>query len=130
MPTPFHWYSSPRKDLFHPPTLFFFNYIDSSRGGHLGTSCLYMSCFFKLPTSHYLLFLYHHTPLIFNSLQCGTLYYNHIRMDCFNIFQSLTFYFSLLPPIITSDRSTHAILCSLNIYIYMIIYVFIYPFNL
>jgi hypothetical protein len=44
-------------------------YIDSPRGFHLGTSGMYISCFNQINPSCYLLFLYHHAPLIFYSLQ-------------------------------------------------------------
>jgi hypothetical protein len=65
-----------------PFFFFFLNqvYIDSPRGVHLGISGLYISCFNQINCSfpHYLLILYYHVPLIFNSLQYIMLYYIHI----------------------------------------------------
>jgi hypothetical protein len=39
-------------------------------------SCIYHALI-KL-TPHFLLFLCHHAPLIFNNLWCSTLYYTHV----------------------------------------------------
>jgi hypothetical protein len=71
---------TPGNDLFYPPVLQFFKklYIDSPRECH-GTSDLYGLCFNQIdaPLSH-LLFLYHHAPLMVNSLQYSALYYIHM----------------------------------------------------
>jgi hypothetical protein len=69
-------------------------FIDSPRGFHLGTSGLHASCFNQI-NSCYLLILYNHAPLMFNSFQYSKLYYSHIQMVCFNIFHSITFFSSI-----------------------------------
>jgi hypothetical protein len=78
--TPLSLVSTPRKDLFFPPALHCFKVcIDSPRGFCLGTSGLYISCFNQIiPLPHYLLFLYHHALLIFNSSHYCTLCDIHV----------------------------------------------------
>jgi hypothetical protein len=100
--------STTGKYLLFPPALHFLNsvYIDSPRGFHLGTSGLYILCFWNYP-----LVLYHHAPLIFSSSLYSALYYIHIYLGCFNIFlfltHSLTLSLSLPPPVAPSDRLTN-----------------------
>jgi hypothetical protein len=102
VPSPSPWYTSPEKIYFSLLLYIFLNwvYIDSSRGGlHLGTSDLYIWCFYQInPSPPLLTHFLSHAPLIFNSLLYSALYYIHIQMGCFNIFHSLTFSFSLPPP--------------------------------
>jgi hypothetical protein len=62
-------------------------------------ACIYHALIKLTPSPYYLLILYHHAPLILNSLQYSALYYIHIETGCFNIFHSLTFSLPLLPPI-------------------------------
>jgi hypothetical protein len=116
-----------------PP--FLKKYIMIVEGGYtlVLQACVYYALIKLTPLLHHLLFLYHHAPLIFSSLQYGMLYYIHIQMGCFDIFYSLTFSFLLPPPVIPSEIPTNTS-CSLShcifVYIYMIIYVFTYTFNL
>jgi hypothetical protein len=40
-------------------------HINSPRGFHLGTSGLYVLCFNKINSPHYLPFVYHHAPDVY-----------------------------------------------------------------
>jgi hypothetical protein len=82
-------------------------YIDSPVGFTLVPSGLYISCFNQISPLPPLSILYHHAPLIFNSLLYSELYYTFIL---FQYFSSVTFPFSLPPPIVPSDGLTNTIL--------------------
>jgi hypothetical protein len=66
-----------RKDLFYLSVLHFCKvYINSTQGFAL----VFQTCTYHAlikPPPHYLLFLYHLTPILFNRLQCIVLYYLH-----------------------------------------------------
>jgi hypothetical protein len=68
-----------RKDLFFPPALHFKNCVLIVQGGFALVlhACIH-SVLIKLTSPCYLLMLYHHAPLIFNTLQYSALYYIHI----------------------------------------------------
>jgi hypothetical protein len=78
-------------------------------------ACMYRALSKLTPSP--LLTLYHHAPLTFNRLLYSALY-SYID-GCFNIFHSLTFSLSLLPPIAPSNGLTNTVLFSLTIYVYM-----------
>jgi hypothetical protein len=61
---------TPEKDRFYPPVLqFFVKRILVDQGDFtLVCQAYYLSCFNHIPPPHYLLFLYYHALLIFNSL--------------------------------------------------------------
>jgi hypothetical protein len=65
---------TPRRDLFYPPVLHSLSVYSESKGV---SSDMYILCINQI-NSHYLLFLCHHAPLLFNSLRSITLYYIHI----------------------------------------------------
>jgi hypothetical protein len=77
------------KELLYPPVLQFLRslYIDNPMEFCFAFSDMYISCFNQINSPHYLLFLYHPAPLLFNNLQCIMLY--NINVD--GIFQYFSF---------------------------------------
>jgi hypothetical protein len=77
----FHWYPSPEKNCFTFLVLHFLKCILIVQRSFtlVFQSCIYHALTKLTPPPHYLLFLYHHlSPLIFNSLECVMVYYNHM----------------------------------------------------
>jgi hypothetical protein len=91
MPSPLPVVLTSGKDLLYPPAYFCLKCIlIVQRGFSLAFQAFICHSLIKLTPP--LLFLYHHAFLLFNSLQCSTLYYIHIQMSCFHVFHSLKFF--------------------------------------
>jgi hypothetical protein len=94
---PSHWDPPPEKTWFYLSVFHvFWKCILISKG--VGVAVTFQICIFRILirlTSHYLLFLYHHTPLLFNSLQRTILYYIIFtyKWDVSICFHSLPFSF-------------------------------------
>jgi hypothetical protein len=76
---PLHRYPPPEKTCFTLLPfffIFFFKHIVQGDFALAFQTCIYHAL--TRLTPHYLLFLYHHAPLLFNSLLCITLYYIQI----------------------------------------------------
>jgi hypothetical protein len=126
LPSPLPLVSTHRQELFYFPVLhFFLSVYWLFKRFHLGISDIYISCFNQMNLLHYLLFLHHPAPLLFDSLQFIALYYLHTQMQCVSIFFTLCHSLSLpCLSLIPLERLTNKILFSLSFSVFVHIYTY------
>jgi hypothetical protein len=73
----------------------------------LGISDMYISCYNQINAIYYFLFLYYLPPILFNSLQCLTLYCLHTQMHCVSILFTLYHVSFPFPLLCSPIRQTH-----------------------